>query len=68
VAKKLVPVTLYLDVWPGMDLSMVIASARPSGPPFIPGSRRFRVDFTIDDPNLPDDVITTPPAREVPTR
>jgi hypothetical protein len=65
--KAQVPVNLYLDVWPGMDLSMAIASARPGGPP-MHGARRFRVDFTIDDPNLPDDVIATPPAREVPTR
>jgi hypothetical protein len=54
--KTPVPVTLYLDVWPGIDLSTAIATGSPGSAP-LAGTRRYRVDFMVDDPNAPDTAI-----------
>lgn len=51
----LIEVTLYVDVFPGMDLRYAFGYANPPALPS--GSKRYAVQFSILDPNGPAEVV-----------
>lgn len=46
---KVVPVSLYLDVWPGFDPKSCLATATPYQTKE-PNNRRYRIDVMVPDP------------------
>lgn len=45
-------VTLYLDIWPGVALPCLVAYEKPAKKSH--GATRYRLKFTLPDPNKPD--------------
>lgn len=57
-------VTLYLDIYPGMDNQFLTACSKPGAKG--PHATRYRLRCTLPDPNKPDADVQIESVKEIP--